>query len=1179
MANRQQRLASASPDLFGNDGSEILEALGQVESQAGPQTQLSSSSDLFGTEDAAFLQALAETPLVDEQSITPLRITQPELEYVTDEQEGNRDDHKRKRSGSPEPFEGGEPSYTDSDIYNASKFHGFGEYMQHKRAKLAIQNDEVEDSLGGKKSDIFKGLALHVNGKTNPSVQELRKLIVQHGGTFHPYLDRKKMITHIIATNLTPSKVLEFKNMKVVTPEWLLESVKARVLLSWKEFIIGAGGRSDESQGKTQPGKLNSQNIMNNASISGNSSVSNTDIPGRMPSGVPSKSNSIPSELSATARPLHGADFATKEGAFQIPSYAPHVSNPCAQRKIGDPKWRAENTAIAPGFIAGFYQNSRLHHLSTWKSELQDLVSQAIENVENGHAAVQDTDDSLKYLPDGTSMAGIQFRRPASPQKGKAVVRDNLTIMHCDFDAFFVSAGLVDRPRLKGKAVVVCHSHGGRGGVASTSEIASSSYEARKYGIKNGMSLGQAKKLCSDLQTIPYEFEKYKRFSLQFYTILMSYADDLQAVSVDEALINVSTTVENARRMAHIGENEEHPDYAKELAEIIRARVRNATGCEVSIGISHNILLARLATRRAKPAGSYHILPEGVSDILAPLDIEDIRGFGWSIRSKVAAKFGVTTLGELGKRPKAVLMNALGNKTGETLWKAIRGIDDTKIESNRIRKSVSCEINYGIRFISNEEAETFIAGVAKEVSERLNKLNMCGRSLTLKIMMRDPKAPVEAPKFLGHGVCDTMNKTSPLVGPSGRATADPAVIGSCAWKLLKGLHIDPKELRGIGIHVQKLEKANDVGSAPVSGGQGILPFEKSDTFRPPQRQRPVGVVEPPALNAADKEAPPISIHNQPLRPQTVDVLPSFSQVDQTFLDALPSDIRAELEQEYGKSIPAQAIAGPSRHASALTKTRMKSPNKMQEPFADLARITKQLAPRSRPSVSPDKRLHPLFSKRVVSNGPKVSSGELKLLDIDAAVWAELPVSVQREQLAALRAANVGTGMAIRASMSTQAKQERILQRWRKHRHSPSVALRSRGGLEILAKPVELPSLKQRGKNKRDELKVSDTEDIQAVISQWVDGFEDDGPRQGDVEYFGKFLSRCVETDMGTERGLSALKWWLILLQQRWGNIAEQGEEGAHLPGPGRSWWNAFWEVKMRMDGVVNKRFGGTISLK
>jgi len=113
----------------------------------------------------------------------------------------------------------------------------------------------------------------------------------------------------------------------------------------------------------------------------------------------------------------------------------------------------------------------------------------------------------------------------------------------------------------------------------------------------------------------------------------------------------------------------------------------------VSIGISHNILLARVATRRAKPAGSFHLFLEEAQYILAPLDIKDIRGFGWSTRKRVAENFGVTTLGELSKRSKGELCDLLGKKTGETLWKAIRGIDDTKIESDRVRKSVSCEIN------------------------------------------------------------------------------------------------------------------------------------------------------------------------------------------------------------------------------------------------------------------------------------------------------------------------------------------------------------------------------------------------------------------------------------------------------------------------------------------------------
>ena len=103
--------------------------------------------------------------------------------------------------------------------------------------------------------------------------------------------------------------------------------------------------------------------------------------------------------------------------------------------------------------------------------------------------------------------------------------------------------------------------------------------------------------------------------------------------------------------------------------------------------------MARLATRRAKPAGSYHLVPEELPNILPTLDIQDLHGFGWSTRDKALEKLGATNLADLAKRSKAVLCGALGKSTGETLYKAIRGVDERKLESDKPRKSVSCEIN------------------------------------------------------------------------------------------------------------------------------------------------------------------------------------------------------------------------------------------------------------------------------------------------------------------------------------------------------------------------------------------------------------------------------------------------------------------------------------------------------
>ncbi len=275
----------------------------------------------------------------------------------------------------------------------------------------------------------------------------------------------------------------------------------------------------------------------------------------------------------------------------------------------------------------------------------------------------------------------------------------------------------------------------------------------------------------------------------------MAHADDLQAVSVDEALIDVTGTVNRLRAKA-----KGVVDPAKELAEIIRAEVKTSTECEISIGISHNILLARLATRRAKPAGSYHLLQDDVAEFMAPLDISSLHGFGYSAKQKVIDKFGGSSLGELATKSKAVLCDILGKGTGETLYNAIRGVDDKKLESDKARKSVSCEINYGIRFENNEQAETFIHQMAVEVTKRLNDVNMLGRSITLKLMKRDPHAPVEPPKvsfasllaqvftnaflsFLGMALATSSTnkgllRTRPVVRPMTRKSS-VTTLGEC----------------------------------------------------------------------------------------------------------------------------------------------------------------------------------------------------------------------------------------------------------------------------------------------------------------------------------------------------------------------------------------------------------------
>lgn len=276
----------------------------------------------------------------------------------------------------------------------------------------------------------------------------------------------------------------------------------------------------------------------------------------------------------------------------------------------------------------------------------------------------------------------------------------------------------------------------------------------------------------------------------------MSYADDLQAVSVDEALIDVTSTVAQSKVVptgADDGDDCASTDVAKELAEEVRAQIKATTGCEgtvcvvsdhktltsctASIGIAPNIMLARLATKHAKPAGSCHLHPAAFTDLLPTLDIQDLHGFGRATREKANEKFGTSNLGKLARRSKAVLCEALGKSTGETLYNTIRGVDERKLESDKPRKSVSCDINvrigfpshldrqelthtqYGIRFENDDQVEAFIHQMSEEVSRRLDAIGVKGRSLTLKIMKRDPCAPVEAPKVRMFPHCPSTSFT------------------------------------------------------------------------------------------------------------------------------------------------------------------------------------------------------------------------------------------------------------------------------------------------------------------------------------------------------------------------------------------------------------------------------------
>ncbi|CAE6504506.1 unnamed protein product [Rhizoctonia solani] len=1125
------------------------------------------------------------------------------------------------------------------DTYHASKFGEFGDYFRRKRAKLQHQNANLstqDNQLS--QSSIFKSLAIYITGRTVPSLQILRLLIIQHGGQFHAYLDRKEMVTHIITSNITPAKALEFKNMKVVRPEWLLDSITANKLLPWADYrwsenhqpsspIPYATPRAPMLTPSICPSgdSLKHGNIFattfdsplkrqcNNVNESLHPLQPSLPSQGgtRKPSPAPQTTDSGAS-ISLPSEQVRVSALAPASAGSSRGQYAIHAANPDAERLMESAGWReAHTSASGEAFIQGYYRHSRLHHLSKWKSELRSLVLKAQEDAESQISL----GESEVFSGSANTISGA-----ASREKGKSRAIERV-IMHCDFDSFFVSAGLVTRPELKGKPVVVCHSSG-TGVSHSTSEVASASYAARAFGVKNGMSLGQARKLCPEIQTIPYEFERYKELSLKFYTILMSLSDDLQAVSVDEALIDVSSRVENLRSQAAICGKMQSESYEKIVAEAIRDQVREKTGCEVSVGIGPNIMLARLATKRAKPAGSFYLSVEDAPAHIADLDIVQIHGFAGAVRDKALTHFGTSKLGDLAKHSKAVLRRALGDKSGERIWNAIRGIDDRVLESDKPRKSVSADVNYGIRFESDEHAEKFVYGLAKEVSERLRSIDKAGRYLTLKIMKRHPDAPKEAPKFMGHGKCENFNKTCSISGPRGLATSDPEIIGREAWKLLRSMRFDPTELRGVGIQIQKLDDIeNSTRAGLVTHGQLAKRFQQ-------------------ALSKTDpgtKQKDPVKATRESPRQG-----PDISAIDVDILDVGPSNVVPGCkETPYDLTEPTQAnctnpclqnspqqplarnsIAGglksigrdndseqgskPPRPRVLETditiidvdalETQRPPPGAKELPYdltmlsqIDQETLVGMMTDRSDNSCSLSVSGHTTANPKSGSLSPRRAQNPRRLTNMGPPttlpnsskyfpIFKRQFAAIPDQELVALGIDPIGYAnmprdrqkalvSTRRAAKGLDGNGRPIYQRKRRFVEDSDKPIHH----VILAGRTELPALRAAAPGMPP---VTETSDVQDMIRLWVETkiAKQLGPDPREVAHFGGFLERSMGTDSGMQRTVEVMKWWKDVCTKSWG--VEQERRGQF----GREWWVAWWEVKDKLDAIVRRRFGGKLNL-
>lgn len=883
----------------------------------------------------------------------------------------------------------------DGEEYKGSAFGGFTDYFRRKKIKLQNLDADIR-SQAGDNPPIFKGIVAHVNGYTQPSLNDLHTLIVQYGGGFMQYLDGKTTVTHIIASSLTPKKVVEFRKYRIVKPAWVVDSIQAGKLLPWNEYRVvdegekqnvlafnngkimsqanvKARGYRDQTDASWYTGQLRASQAGPSSTQAGPSSTPTPSGPTRSrfskqrlptPDDDIDDTDDLPPSHQSESDPIEQAPITSKKPQTLVtppkssptiaaqddpfagdeldadttlhdslyddpppappkaaqgmvddrvmdfiaaigPTTAPDGRQLTAEEHnailLRDPKIR-KSTVVDPNFLEQYYRESRLHHLSTWKADLKSQLQ----------ALAAETTSSQKA-------------------KQKRIAGARTYVLHVDFDSFFAAVSLKKNPQFKDKPAVVAHGQG------SGSEIASCNYPARKFGVKNGMWMKRAQELCPDLKILPYDFPAYEEASRAFYDAILATGGLVQSVSIDEALIDASSMCIAAGgsdgRKATEGSNYREQAKADEIAQSLRTEVKARTGCDVSVGIGGNILLAKVALRKAKPAGQHQIKPEEVLDFIGELQVQDLPGVAWSIGGKLE-EIGVKYVKDIRELSKERLVQTLGPKTGEKLWEYARGIDRQEVGEQVVRKSVSAEVNWGVRFENQEQADEFITSLCGELQKRLLKEKVKSKQFTMKIMRRSPDAPLDPPKHLGHGKCDTHNKSMVL----GVATNAKEVLTKEALSMLRGFGFTPGELRGIGIQMTKLEPMKSATDGSLEGSQRRLQFKVGNTEpvtarkaekvvdedpiqdEPETPRKHKGVVEEERLVFGASELNHSTPSRRPLNVLgTQFIMPT--QVDPRVLDELPEDIRSKLLRQTRQTSPSPAAQRPARDDTTRTPTK------------------------------------------------------------------------------------------------------------------------------------------------------------------------------------------------------------------------------------------------------------------
>ncbi len=292
-------------------------------------------------------------------------------------------------------------------------------------------------------------------------------------------------------------------------------------------------------------------------------------------------------------------------------------------------------------------------------------------------------------------------------------------ILHVDMDAFFASVAIRDRPELADVPVIV---GGGNRGV-----VLAANYPARRYGVHSALPMTRARRLCPDAVVLSPDYADFEGVSSSVMEIFRAVTPMVEAVSLDEAFLDVSGAT---RRLGS----------PLQIAEMIRARVADEQRITCSVGVAGSVSVAKLASRRAKPDGVVVVPPSEVTRFLNPLDVGELYGVGEKTREQLH-RFGLVTVGDVAHTPLTTLQRAIGVAAGTSVHHLAWGTDRRTLTPRRPdhepERSMGSDETFGRDTDDRAVVLRELLRLSAKVTGRMRAAGVAGRTVTLKVRFAD----------------------------------------------------------------------------------------------------------------------------------------------------------------------------------------------------------------------------------------------------------------------------------------------------------------------------------------------------------------------------------------------------------------------------------------------------------